>query len=187
MTASGSAPVPAPPPAPAGPAAFADAVAAHRRLIARVAASYARTPEDRRDLAQDILLQLWRAWPRFDPARAKLTTWMYRIALNVAISALRRPAAAAAARSAAFDDAVRAEPAALAVAPADPDDDRLERLYAAIATLAPLDRALVILHLDGNPHARIAEVLGLGESNVATKLSRLRAVLRARLTTGESP
>ena len=184
MTASASAP--ASPPAPAeAPARFAEAIAAHRRLIARVAASYARSPEDRRDLAQDILLQLWRAWPRFDPARAKLTTWMYRIALNVAISALRRPAAAA--RSAAFDEPAHTGQVALAIAPTDPDDDRLERLYAAIATLAPLDRALVILHLDGNPHARIAEILGLGESNVATKLSRLRAVLRARLTTGDSP
>jgi RNA polymerase sigma-70 factor (ECF subfamily) len=179
MTASASAPAPAPP-APA--TAFADAIAEHRRLIARVAASYARTREDRRDLAQDILLQLWRAWPRFDPARAKLTTWMYRIALNVAISALRRPAVAAGARSAVFDDTAHA---AHAVASAEPDDDRLEQLYAAIATLAPLDRALVILHLDGIPHARIGEVLGLGASNVATKLSRLRAVLRTRLTPGE--
>ena len=183
MTASASAPTPAPSVPEAAPAAgFADAIAEHRRLIARVAASYARTPEDRRDLAQDILLQLWRAWPRFDPARAKLTTWMYRIALNVAISALRRPAVAAAPRSTVFDDAVHA---ALAAGAAEPDDDRLEQLYAAIATLAPLDRALVILHLDGMPHARIAEVLGLGASNVATKLSRLRAVLRARITPGE--
>lgn len=180
MTAS------APAPAPSAPkTAFADAITEHRRLIARVAASYGRTPEDRRDLAQDILLQLWRAWPRFDPARAKLTTWMYRIALNVAISALRRPAVAAAARSAVLDDTAHAAHAALAVASAETDDDRLEQLYSAIATLAPLDRALVVLHLDGIPHARIAEVLGLGASNVATKLSRLRALLRTRLTQGE--
>jgi RNA polymerase sigma-70 factor (ECF subfamily) len=182
MTASASAPAPAP----SAPAtAFADAIAEHRRLIARVAASYARTREDRRDLAQDILLQLWRAWPRFDSTRAKLTTWMYRIALNVAISALRRPAVGAGARSAVFDDTAHAANAALAVASAEPDDDRLEQLYAAIATLAPLDRALVILHLDGIPHARIADVLGLSASNVATKLSRLRAVLRTRITPGE--
>lgn len=160
----------------APPAEFAQAIAAHRRLIARIAASYARTAEDRRDLAQDILLQLWRAWPRFDPARAKLTTWMYRIALNVAISSLRRPPAPHAPLDPAL--AIAAEP--------DPDDARLAALYAAIATLAPLDRALVVLHLEGDSHARIAEVLGLGESNVATKLSRLRAVLRARINQGAS-
>lgn len=159
-------------------AEFAEAIAEHRRLIARIAASYARTAEDRRDLAQDILLQLWRAWPRFDPARAKLTTWMYRIALNVAISSLRRPAVPHAA-----DDP--ALPATLAAPADDPGDAQLAQLYAAIATLAPLDRALVVLHLDGHPHARIAEVLGLGESNVATKLSRLRAVLRARIQQGD--
>jgi len=158
--------------APAPPAEFAAAIAAHRRLIARIAASYARTAEDRRDLAQDILLQLWRAWPRFEPARAKLTTWMYRIALNVAISSLRRPPAP----HAPLDPAL-----AIAAEPEEPDDARLAELYAAIATLAPLDRALVVLHLEGDSHARIAEVLGLGESNVATKLSRLRAVLRARI------
>ena len=163
----------------APPAEFAAAIAEHRRLIARIAASYARTAEDRRDLAQDILLQLWRAWPRFDPARAKLTTWMYRIALNVAISSLRRPPAPHAPIDDALAFAAEPEP--------EPDDARLAQLDAAIATLAPLDRALVVLHLEGNPHARIAEVLGLGESNVATKLSRLRAVLRARINQGASP
>lgn len=164
------------------PPPFEEALAAHHRLIARVAASYARTPEDRRDLAQDILLQAWRAWPRFDPARAKLSTWLYRIALNVAISAARRPAYAAAARTASIDPEI-----GLAAPPIEPVDDRLERLYAAIATLAPVDRALVILHLDDRSHAEIAEVLGLGESNVGTKLSRLRATLRARLLEGETP
>jgi RNA polymerase sigma factor (sigma-70 family) len=180
---------PAAPAAPvAPPAAFAQAIAEHRRLIARIAASYARTAEDRRDLAQDILLQLWRAWPRFEPSRAKLTTWMYRIALNVAISSLRRPAAAQADRAVALDE--RALAAALATVPAGPadadaGDAQLARLHAAIATLAPLDRALVVLHLEGHAHARIAEILGLGESNVATKLSRLRAVLRARIQPGD--
>ncbi len=179
-------PMTEPPPEPPGHAAtFAEAIAPHRRLIARIATSYARGEQDRLDLAQDILLQLWRAWPRFDPTRAKLTTWMYRIALNVAISALRRPAAAQAARMTPLDDGGH-EPA-LAVEPAATErDDRLAQLHAAIATLAPLDRALVILHLEDNSHARIAEVLGLGESNVATRLSRLRAVLRTRITTGGS-
>ena len=60
----------------------------HSGIVFKVANSYARHPEDRADLAQDIAAQLWRAWPKYEPTRS-VTTWMYRIALNVAISHVR--------------------------------------------------------------------------------------------------
>src|SRR5215471_4429144 len=75
-----------PPPSDASNKAdFEDLLAKHRRLVFKVAATYARDPEDRRDLVQEILIQTWRAYPGYDAGRS-FSTWMYRIALNVAIS-----------------------------------------------------------------------------------------------------
>src|ERR1019366_10579485 len=68
---------------------FLDLLDSHRRLLYRVARIYGRSAEDREDLVQEIVGQLWRAFPRYDPGQ-KFSTWMYRIALNVAISWQRR-------------------------------------------------------------------------------------------------
>src|SRR5688572_7970542 len=76
-------------PRPADAADFEARVEAHRGILRKVAASYARDADDRADLMQDMALQLWRAWPSYEPVRP-FSTWMYRIALNVAISHRRR-------------------------------------------------------------------------------------------------
>jgi RNA polymerase sigma-70 factor (ECF subfamily) len=68
--------------------AFGALLQRHSGIVFKIAGSYARGSEDRADLAQEIAAQLWRAWPHYDPARS-VTTWMYRIALNVAISSVR--------------------------------------------------------------------------------------------------
>src|SRR3546814_10309590 len=68
--------------------AFGDLLQQHRGIVFKVANAYARSAEDRDDLAQEIAVQLWRAWTGYDPAR-RFSTWMYRIALHVAIPFLR--------------------------------------------------------------------------------------------------
>ena len=68
--------------------AFGTLLQRHAGIVFKVANTYARLPEDRADLAQEIAAQLWRAWPKYDPARSA-STWMYRVALNVAISHVR--------------------------------------------------------------------------------------------------
>jgi RNA polymerase sigma factor (sigma-70 family) len=149
---------------------FETLLAQHAGIVAKVARLYGRDADDRRDLAQEIATQLWRAFPRFDEQRGKFSTWMYRIALNVGISHLRSARAVAP-----LDDDT------LAAAPAEPDD-RAAALYARIRELEPLARALVMLYLEDRSYAEIAEVLGITEANVATKLSRLKTRLRAQLT-----
>jgi RNA polymerase sigma-70 factor (ECF subfamily) len=151
----------------------------HRRIIWKIASVYARGAEDRRDLAQDIATQLWRAFPGYDEQRAKFSTWMYRIALNVAISHLRRGARAG-----------QLEPLEdhhvdqhLGDARDEPDD-RLRAMYAFIDDLDPLSRALVVLYLEERTYAEIAEVIGITETNVATKLNRLKNKLRGRIAAG---
>jgi len=142
----------------------------HKRLLYKVCRAFGREPADRDDLAQEITAQLWRSFPSFDE-RAAFSTWMYRIALNVAISYQRRERTRA--RYVISDDEKLLELA---------DDretwPRLAELFALIAELAPLDKALMLLYLDGNSHREIGEVLGISEHNVATKLNRLKQAMR---------
>jgi RNA polymerase sigma-70 factor (ECF subfamily) len=159
--------------------AFGDLLECHRGIVFKVANSYATHPEDRADLAQEIAAQLWRAWPGYD-ARRPVTTWMYRIALNVGISHLRNRGLRDR-HHVPFDEAVHdGIPGGEAGAGSGADHD-VRRLQQVIAALAPMDRALILLYLDERSHREIAEVLGLSEGNVATKLSRLKARIRESL------
>lgn len=151
---------------------------AHGDVPWRVAGAYARTRPDREDLYQEMLLQTWRALPSFRGEAAE-RTWLTRIAFNVALGAARR-------------DGVRRTvdaPAAVDATPGDarPDldaerADASARLHAALAGLAEVDRALVLMTLDERSHAEMADVLGLGVSNVGVRLHRARRALAARLS-----
>jgi RNA polymerase sigma-70 factor (ECF subfamily) len=152
----------------------------HRGIAFKIANAYARLPEDRRDLAQEIVTQAWRAFPFYDDGRP-FSTWMYRIALNVAISHRR----GAVVRSRHFADVDAAGLDALPGAPAYEPDDRVRELYRVIDTLDDFHRALVVLYLEGRDQREMAEILGLTETNVATRLSRLRQKLR-REAAGEA-
>lgn len=153
----------------------------HRRIIFKVANTYCRHDEDRRDLAQEISVQLWRAFPGYDPQRS-FSTWMYRVALNVAISFARR-AGQRERRMVTLDDST-----------AEPIDDRAthevdERVHALqriIDSLGDLDRALMLLYLEDHSYREIAEVLGISETNVATKINRLKQRIRKDVSSSPS-
>ncbi len=144
----------------------------HRRIVLKVASTYAREPADRADLAQDIVTQCWRAFAGYDASRS-FSTWMYRIALNVAIS-FARSNEHRQRHAVAFDDALHD-----AAATSDADtDERVLTLYRCIDALDPLNRALLILYLDEHSQREIADILGITETNVATKIGRLKDRLR---------
>ncbi|HJR11456.1 MAG TPA: sigma-70 family RNA polymerase sigma factor [Rhodanobacteraceae bacterium] len=155
----------------------------HQRIVFKVARVYARDAHERDDLVQDIAVQLWRSFAGFDPGRAKFSTWMYRVALNVAIST---------ARSARRSSAGRLEPLEVMHldSVADPGvtpyeamerDQRLIALHAFVEQLDALNRALVLLCLEDRSYAEIADVLGISETNVATKLNRIKNKLRGQM------
>lgn len=155
---------------------FQDCLAAHAGIVRKVAASYAWDAADRADLIQDISAALWQAWPRYDTERP-LATWMYRIALNVAIGWVRGETARRR-RQVAFDPDLHAPVAD------EHDTDAAAResaLQHALSVLDPLSRALLLMHLDERSHRQIAEVLGISESNVATRFSRIKQRLRTLL------
>jgi len=137
---------------------------------------YCQDADDRQDLYQEIVLQLWRAYPRYEP-RAKLSTWLYRVALNVAISDLRqRTRKPLAAR---FDDAM---PDLALPLDAGPDADDLAQLYRAIERLSEVEKAFVLLYLEERTYEEIADILGVTQNNVRVKMHRVQEKLRQLLT-----
>ena len=152
----------------------------HRRIVFKVAGLYSRTTDDREDLVQEISVQLWRSFARYDERQAKFSTWLYRIALNVAISQARRQR---------WSEQERFEPLQQhhletvggGESVAEPDE-RLTALYAFIGQLDPLNRALILLYLEDRNYTEMAEILGISETNVATKISRIKQKLRGQMT-----
>jgi RNA polymerase sigma-70 factor (ECF subfamily) len=154
-------------------AEFSALLEANRRLIFKVATTFGRGRDDVEDLAQEIATQSWRAFPSYDPARS-FSTWLYRIALNVAISWLRAEAPRRR-RSVPFD----AELHDAAVNTVDETDDGSRILRGFIDSQGPFDRALLLLYLEERPNSEMAEILGITPTNVTTKISRLKERLRA--------
>jgi RNA polymerase sigma factor (sigma-70 family) len=156
--------------------AFLERVDRHRGILLKVGGAYCRAPEDREDLAQETIAQLWRSYPRFD-GRVAFSTWMYRIAVNVAISFYRGERRR-----------LRAVPTPESVlervpGPHGPErDDRLDLIHELIEQLEPLDRALMLFYLDDYSYAEIAALLGISESNCGTKIGRIKERLKRNVT-----
>lgn len=162
----------------ARPDRFVSLLEENRKIVYKVASSYSRNPADREDLAQEITVQLWRSFARYDE-RYRFSTWMYRVALNVAISFYRREIRRSRAEVSAEDAAL--EVASLASEPTEMDED-IRLLRQLIEHLDELDRAVMILYLDDNRYSMIAEILGISETNVGTKINRIKQRLRRDLS-----
>lgn len=158
-----------PPPAPQED--FERLLEQHGGILHKVANTYCRNLADRQDLVQEITVQLWRSFPRFD-GRCRFSTWATRIALNVAISHVRQESVRTRHTVPAEDHHFEIPDAA------GPPPDELQFLHRFISRLDGLDKALTLLYLDGNSHQEIAEVLGITPTNVATKIGRLKERLR---------
>jgi RNA polymerase sigma-70 factor (ECF subfamily) len=155
---------------------FTALIRKHGGIVRRIASTYCSNSADRADLAQDIYAHLWRSWPRYDRVRP-FPTWMYRVALNVAISHLRESYRRNAVMSPWQDEH-------LDIAGTDDTENTqlVQALPKLIAGLDPMNRALLVLYVDDRSHRDIADILGISESNVGTKISRLKQRLRTQLS-----
>lgn len=142
----------------------------HKKILYKISSAYCHNQEDRHDLIQEIVVQLWRSFERFDD-RYRFSTWMYRIAMNVAISFYRRERRR-------MHHATQFDEALLELAAPEPETDDMRLLRQFIDELDPLNKALIILYLDDNSYDSIAEILNISVSNVATKISRLKQRFR---------
>jgi RNA polymerase sigma-70 factor (ECF subfamily) len=150
-------------------ALFQTKIEQHQKILFKVVGTYAWQPEDQQDLAQEILIQLWQAFPKYDQNRV-FSTWMYQVALNTAISWSRK---------AQVRNRHTTTVENITEIPAERQDHLdSQALYQLIHSLDELSRALLMLYIEERSHAEIGEILGISPANVATKISRLKERLR---------
>ena len=145
----------------------------HQALIYKVCCSYCQEAESRNDLQQDILLQLWASLDKFD-GRVKMSTWIYRIALNTAISFYRK-------NKKHHEKKTSIDESVISLPTMENDyfqQENIALLYRFINKLNDFDKALILLYLDDYAYEEIAEILGITKTNVATKISRIKQVLK---------
>jgi RNA polymerase sigma-70 factor (ECF subfamily) len=147
--------------------------------VERLARGYEADEARRQDLVQEIHVALWRSLATFD-GRCSLRTWVYRVAHNVAVSHVLRERKG---RLVALEEIENlADPVGVDQVVAQ--RHALDRLLELVRSLTPTDRQLILLYLEGEDAARIAEVTGLSASNVATKVHRIKRVLTNRFRGG---
>jgi RNA polymerase sigma factor (sigma-70 family) len=157
---------------------FLQLIEQNKGIIYKVARSYGKNEEDREDLFQEIIIQLWRSFERYDD-QYKLSTWMYRIALNVAISFYRKER-----RRIASESPLTESMTDIAGEESNSElESNINLLQQFINELNELEKALMILYLESKSYKEIAEILGISETNVATKISRVKNQLKQKFLT----
>ncbi len=157
---------------------YTRAIAECGRMLDRLPAGYEANPDKRRDLRQDIHLQVWKSFAAFD-ARCSLTTWALRVAHNTAASYVIRERRTNA-KLISFEDIERTMESA--EQPSDIDRERASReVQQVILKLKPLDRQIIISYLEGMDAASIADITGLTPANIAMKIHRIKKILAHRI------
>lgn len=143
----------------------------HQRIIHKVCNLYMDAHADREDLFQEITLQAWKAYGNFR-GDAKFSTWLYRVALNTAITFFRKEKRQPDIFS---TDAV---PDFNANDAYDPIEEQVKAMYAAIGELSKIDKAIVMLYLEDYNYNDIGEMMGITANNVAVKMNRIKTKLK---------
>lgn len=151
---------------------FAGLIEANQGIIHKVCRSYADTQEEHQDMFQEVVLQLWNSFDSFKE-EAKFSTWMYRVALNTAITLFRKKK-----RTVAITDMEEVPPISAQECVDADTKEQIDILYKAIKQLTEVERALVLLYLDERPYKEIAETIGISEVNARVKMNRVKAKLK---------
>ena len=154
---------------------FISTLDAHKKIIYKIVNSYCPNKENRKDLEQEIIIQLWNTFDRYDP-QYKYSTWMYRIALNVAISYYRKE------KKGLVQTDFYDEESVYTIADEQEYNTSLDinisLLQDFIDKLNALNKAMLLLYLEEKSYEEIAAILGITKTNVATKISRLKQQLK---------
>jgi len=154
---------------------FIEIIEDNKKLIYKVSHMYCDNADDVKDLFQDIISNLWTAYPNFQQ-KSKVSTWIYRVSLNTAITWFRESTKHS--KRIEYTNWI-------------PDmtnetdhtiDELYDQLYKAIDTLGKVDKGIIVLFLDDTSYEEIAEIIGLTKTNVATKISRIKLKLKNYLS-----
>jgi len=147
----------------------------HEAMLHKLCRIYA-TPDERQDLFQDIVIQLWKAYPRFR-GQSQFSTWLYRIAINTALTGLRKKKlpvtiiASTELPEQAYDSNMD-------------EEENVRQMYSAIGRLNDVEKAIVMLYLEDRPYREMEEILGINEGALRVKMVRIKDKLRGLTKNG---
>jgi len=155
---------------------FISLIETHQRIIHKVCRLYMQDPQDRKDLFQEIMLAAWKSYPQFR-GEARFSTWLYRVALNTAITFFRKeqrqpitaPLPHQMMQAADYNDTT--------------EQEQLTVMHQAIAQLSAVDKALVMLYLEDYNYNEMGEMMGITPNNVAVKMNRIKTKLKQAVKT----
>jgi len=153
---------------------FLNLINNHSGIIYKVINMYCDEASDKEDLYQEIVYQLWKSFPHFK-GQSKMTTWMYRVGLNTAITFFKKAKRNEGQTNISGYENHFAEEMDFEEA------ERLKTFYAEIKRLGKVERALIVLFLEGKSYEEMAEITGLSVSNVGVKLNRTKNKLKEKL------
>ena len=155
---------------------FEEIIEQHKGILFKVARAYCLDVEDRQDLIQEMMIQIWQSIHKYNN-QYKISTWLYRISLNVAISFYRKSSTRAKKYTELNEQMVETP-----VEDKSEKERQLNLLEQFISKLKEIDKALMILYLEDKSHTEIAEILGMSVSNVGTKIGRLKNKLKSQFS-----
>lgn len=150
---------------------FEKLVKENEPLIYKVCRMYAYSEVSRQDLFQEIIIQLWRAYPKFR-GESKLSTWLYRVAINTAITGLRKEK-----RFRPTHDSHKL-PIHISDATPEAEEELLGQLYTAIEQLNKIEKAIVMLYLEDKSYEEMEDILGMSQGNLRVRMNRIKEKLR---------
>ena len=150
---------------------FIQSIQENERLIYKVASFYTDCKDDRDDLIQEIIYSLWKSFETFKH-NSSLSTWMYRVAMNVAIFNLKKS------KRKVTTVSIDLEVLNFPETGFTDYEEKIKTLQKHIKNLNLLDKGLLMLYLESKSHEEIAEIIGISKSNVGTKLSRIKDKLK---------
>jgi len=151
---------------------FLKLISENKGIIYKICNVYANNGDDKDDLKQEIILQLWKSYPRFQ-GKSKFSTWMYRIAFNTAITNIRKSK-----RHPIIEALSGTEHNVSEKEDIDYFNGEINHLYKAIGKLKDVEKAIVMLYLEERSYKEIGEIVGISEKNVSVKLVRLKEKLK---------
>ena len=143
----------------------------NQRVIHKICKIYMDNPSDHEDLFQEIVIQLWKAYPNFR-GEAKFSTWAYRIGLNTTLALFRKRKRDVPA------DSMEILPEIKIAEENDDQTAQIQAMYDAIHQLSDVEKALIMMYLDDKPYREISEILGITEGNVRVKMNRAKEKLK---------
>lgn len=160
---------------------FVETIKLHQGIVHKVCGMYRHDPDDRKDLFQEIVIQLWRAFPKFRQ-ESKISTWIYQIALNVAISDFRKQSRKS--QNVEFTEIL------MNISEDEYDsetEEKIQQMHFAIAQLSEIEKAIVMLYFEEKSNEEIAEIIGITQNNVRVKMTRIREKLKSHVARKSVP